>query len=62
MKMITRLDESGKTLLWCGDSSFNIISAQTRLNQSGLQILKMREDKWAELGSLRNQNSSESGE
>ena len=51
MRMVTRVDvETGETLLWCGSEDFNIIQAQRELNNAGMSIQSVREDKWATIG------------
>jgi hypothetical protein len=52
MRLISRIDaDTGDTLVWCGDD-FNPIATQTSLQQSGLTLLKVREDKWAVVGPI----------
>jgi hypothetical protein len=52
MRLISRIDaETGDTLVWCGDD-FNPIATQTSLQQTGLTLLKIREDKWAVVGPI----------
>ncbi len=50
MKMVTRIDDAGVTLLWCGGDDFDIIQAQTKLNSAGMSLQEVREDKWAVIG------------
>jgi hypothetical protein len=52
MRLVSRIDaDTGDTLVWCGDD-FNPIATQTSLQQSGLTLLKLREDKWAVVGPI----------
>jgi hypothetical protein len=52
MRLISRIDaDTGDTLVWCGED-FNPIATQTSLQQSGLTLLKVREDKWAVVGPI----------
>ena len=53
MQTITRVDaDSGETLIWCGRRDFDIIQAQKKLNNAGMTLLTIREDKWASVGPL----------
>jgi hypothetical protein len=46
--MVTKLDaETNEMILWCGGEDFDIIQAQKELNNAGMSIRNVREDKWA---------------
>ncbi len=51
MRMVTRTDaETNEMLLWCGGKDFDIIQAQKELNNAGMSLQEVREDKWATVG------------
>ncbi len=51
MRMVTRTDaETNEMLLWCGGEDFDIIQAQKELNNAGMSLLGVREDRWATVG------------
>ena len=53
MQMVTKVDvTTGETLLWCGGADFDIIQAQSKLNNAGMSIQEVRKDKWAIVGRL----------
>jgi len=60
MQTITRVDAStGETLVWCGGADFNIIQTQKKLNNAGMSLLEIREDKWATVGHLEKPGEEE---
>lgn len=45
--LISRIDnETGETLVWCGDD-FDPVTTQAQLQASGLSLVQIRDDKWA---------------
>jgi hypothetical protein len=50
MRLITRIDDvTGDTLIWCGED-FDPMATQASLQESGLTLLEIRDDKWAVVG------------
>lgn len=48
MRLVSRLDnETGDTLVWCGGVDFDPIATQGKLQEMGLSIVTIRDDKWA---------------
>jgi hypothetical protein len=48
--LISRIeDETGDALVWCGDD-FDPIATQLGLQEAGLTLLEIRDDKWAVVG------------
>ena len=60
MRMVTRVDaETHEMLLWCGGEDFDIIQAQQELNNAGMSLQAVRDDKWATVGPVETPEAKE---
>ncbi len=63
MRMVTRTDaETNEMLLWCGGDDFDIIQAQKELNDAGMSLQKVRNDKWATVGPVGTPETKETND
>jgi hypothetical protein len=63
MRMVTRVDaETDEMLLWCGGEDFDIIQAQKELNNAGMSLQEVRNDKWATVGPVETPEVEENGD
>jgi hypothetical protein len=48
MRLVSRIDnETGETVVWCGGEDFDPITTQAQLQEAGLSLVTIRDDKWA---------------